>query len=72
MTTQTEVSLNEAIQLTLQMAEAVGQKTGKSPVELLVWAAASALAPHMTRKDALAQFAEVREKLVNAGHDEKK
>lgn len=72
MATKTEVPLNEAMQLMLQMAETVGQKTGKSPVELLVYAAACALAPHMNRKDALAQFSEARVNLVKAGLDEKK
>lgn len=72
MATQTEVPLNAAIQLMLETAQAVGQKTGKSPVELLVFAAAYALAPHMNRKDALTQFAEARQKLVSAGLDEKK
>ncbi len=72
METQTQATLSEAVQLTLQMAEAVGQKTGRSPVELLVFAAASALAPHMTRKDALTQFGEARQNLVRAGLDEKK
>ncbi len=72
MANETEVSMNEALQLMLQMAEAIGQKTGKSPVELLVYSAVYALAPQMNREDALAQFSEARANLVKAGLDEKK
>ena len=72
MPTKTEVSLNQAVQLMLEAAQDVGQMTGKSPIELLVFAATSALATHMNRTDALTQFDKARQQLVSAGLDEKK
>lgn len=72
MTTKTSVPLNEALQFMLETANAVGEKTGHSPVELLVYGAAHALAPHFNRKDAAAQMTEARTNLVKAGLEEKK
>lgn len=63
--------LNIAVDELCQTAEATAKLHGVSAFELLVFAAAYALMPHMTRDDAAKQFAEARANLVKAGMKEK-
>jgi hypothetical protein len=63
--------LNIAVDQLLAVADITAAEYRCSPVDLLVFAAVYALMPHMSRREALAVFANAREQLSARGIKEK-